>query len=283
MRKFLVTALVVILVVVSFRFTILWQLFSGHSGIHILGDGTNGSEIENITEVGDKETVNYELDRDFDHLDISRAVEAYVHFADEYKVILNVDKKISNNVIVKVEDDTLVISVENRIHSINRDQIVVDIYMPQVSGLKVSEASKVTIDQEMVYSDNLDIDVEEASKLDLYATSENVDIEVNSASKLSGSIDSENLQLDILEASKVDLVGQAENLELDVSDASHAKMDEFQANNLKAELSSASNAELKVKDTLESKITGASDLSYEGNPSLDNIDTDFISHLRQVN
>lgn len=280
MKRVLLSIGLVILIIVSFRFSILWGLLSGHTSLFDNQDSE--TNVMTFNESGQRDTVNYELDA-FKKLDVSRAIDVTVYSSDEYKVILSVNERLADDVIVKVDGDTLKMSVKNSIDSIFSNEVSAEVYMPIISEIDLSSASDMTIDEDMAFEDHLKMDVDSASKLILYGNVQKADIEVGGASDLYGSIQADEMKLEIHGASKAEIEGYSDRLDLDLSGASDANMDQFEANELKADISGASKAHLVVRESLESEVSGASDLLYEGNPSLKNISTDVSSQLRQVN
>ncbi len=93
--------------------------------------------------------------------------------------------------------------------------------------------------------------------------------------ELSGSVDSQviglhadRLCLDLSGSSKVKLEGSARQLDLDMSGASSASAMGLMVDDVRAEMSGASKAFVAPQKSLEVDGSGASSLSYQGNPSV---------------
>lgn len=82
-------------------------------------------------------------------------------------------------------------------------------------------------------------------------------------------------------ASSISLTGGAANLILEVSGASSVDLVSFPAIDLRAELSGASSADVNASGRLDVEASGASELSYLGNPTLGSVNTSGASTVSE--
>ena len=93
------------------------------------------------------------------------------------------------------------------------------------------------------------------------------ELEVNGASTLMhGDLRAGQANVNISGASSATLQGQVDEIELDVSGASHAALGDFPTKSAKVQVSGASSADIRVTELLSYDVSGASHLSFAGNP-----------------
>ncbi|MFC1873447.1 GIN domain-containing protein, partial [Chloroflexota bacterium] len=92
---------------------------------------------------------------------------------------------------------------------------------------------------------------------------------VSGASHVIGNIEMAEGKIDVSGASSLILDGFASDISVDVSGASHADIVDLSVTNATANISGASSTIIKANNRLNAKVTGASRLTYLGNPMLD--------------
>lgn len=93
-------------------------------------------------------------------------------------------------------------------------------------------------------------------------------IEASGACKVAAAdLKSVELRIDTSGASKVKLAGETEKLNIDVSGASNIDAGELKARDADVDASGASSVDVFVSGKLDSEASGASRISYAGNPS----------------
>jgi hypothetical protein len=103
--------------------------------------------------------------------------------------------------------------------------------------------------------------------------------DVSGASRVTGDLTAGDADLDISGASTVELQGSGGNIVVDASGASHAKLADFPVNNANVKLSGASNGTVNLDGRLDANLSGASRLSYMGEPTMGSITTSGGSML----
>ena len=99
----------------------------------------------------------------------------------------------------------------------------------------------------------------------------NIELEASGASRVTGSIAAGDAEFDVSGASTVTLAGSANDIVVDASGASHVGLGDFPVNNAEVKLSGASRATVNLSGRLDVDLSGASNLSYIGEPTMGDI------------
>jgi Putative auto-transporter adhesin, head GIN domain len=92
-------------------------------------------------------------------------------------------------------------------------------------------------------------------------------LEVSGASKLSlTNLKNDSLRVDSSGASKIKVDGETKNLEVELSGASRLDAENLKSENADIDASGASNATIFVSTDLKADLSGASSVTYSGNP-----------------
>ena len=92
-------------------------------------------------------------------------------------------------------------------------------------------------------------------------------LEVSGASKLSlANVKNDALRVDASGASKIKVDGETRNLEVELSGASRLDAENLKAENVSVDGSGASSASVNVSGDLKADLSGASKVTYSGNP-----------------
>jgi len=131
--------------------------------------------------------------------------------------------------------------------------------MPQLRGLTVSGASRGDI-----YD---------------FSSTEDLDITVSGASRVNGDITAGNVEFDISGASTIQLEGSANDMVASVSGASRLNLGGFTVNNADVDFSGASSGTVNLNGRLDADLSGASRLWYIGEPIMGTINTSGASTI----
>jgi hypothetical protein len=199
---------------------------------------------------------------DFDRVVISYAFEATLRQADAFSVVIRVDDNLREYVRVSKVGHTLEIGIDpNRVRSIRRGTLEAEVTLPALASLEASGASEVTVTG--------------------FASAGELQMEASGASSISGDIQASDTTMDASGASTISLTGSCGDLILDVSGASSAELESFACVDVQATVSGASSATVNASGTLDAEASGASHLSYVGNPTLRTVDTSGSSTVEE--
>ncbi|MFC1861716.1 head GIN domain-containing protein [Chloroflexota bacterium] len=212
-----------------------------------------------LTGSGDLKTEEYAF-RDFNRVQVSSAFEFEISRSNSYSISITADDNVIEKVQVTKEGDTLKIGLRTtpRLGSLTLKAVVT---MPYLRGLAISGASRGTISD--------------------FSSADDVDITVSGASKVTGDITAGEADFEVSGASTVQLEGSANNIAADVSGASRFNLGDFMVDNANVTFSGASTGTVNLSGKLDANLSGASKLSYIGEPIMGNINTSGASTLRK--
>ena len=206
---------------------------------------------------GNLETEEYTF-ADFTRVEISTAFEFEIQQSSSYNISVTADDNVMDYVQVSKVGQTLKIKL-GTVTWLGPKTLRASVTMPQLNGLTVSGAS---------HGDIYD-----------FTSTEDVDITVSGASRVNGDITAGNIEFDISGASRIQLEGFANDMVAGVSGASRLNLGSFTVNNADVSFSGASSGTINLNGRLDANVSGASRLSYIGEPTMGTINTSGASTL----
>ena len=210
-----------------------------------------------LTGSGNLKTEEYTF-RDFTSVEIHSAFEFEITQSGSYGISITADDNVIEKVQVTKEGDTLKIGLKIT-PSLGPVTLKAAVTMPQLHGLAVSGASRGTVSD--------------------FSSTKNFDITMSGASKVTGDITAGNADFELSGASTVQLEGSASDMVANVSGASHFNLGDFMVNNANVTFSGASTGTVNLNGQLDADLSGASKLSYIGEPTMGNINTSGAASL----
>ncbi len=218
--------------------------------------------------IGSGNLITQEMDfTDFTKLEVSHVFQVKVTRADSFSHSITVDDNLLEYVVVHKSGNTLRIYLEGGYAYIGTTKMV-EITMPKVKKLSLSGASQGEISG-FRSSDRLEFEVSGVSSLnidDLKAG--DTSFEISGGSNVSGGIEIANGIFNISNASSIDLEGYASDISIEASGASHANLADFSVSNATVTISGASVVTVNASGTIDGNVSGASRLTYLGDPAL---------------
>jgi hypothetical protein len=189
--------------------------------------------------------------KDFSKISFGVAGNLYINIGPQFKVVLEGDKSLLEDIITEVSGDKLVIKKENWTMSMN-ERVDVYVTMPELESLGVSGSGKAEI-RDAVKRQDLSLSVSGSGKI--YAGKlETEDLECH----ISGSGDILINESGMVNEARIDISGSGsyigKALELNIADI---------------HISGSGNCTCKVKESLVTHVSGSGDVSYLGNPKVD--------------
>jgi len=214
---------------------------------------------------------------DFTRVEVGSAFEVKVAQSGSYGVSITVDDNLFDYIEVSKEGTTLKIGLKTA-HYIDTTTRA-EITMPQLRGLDLSGATRGTVTG-FSSTENLNIEVSGASSADLAGMSVgDVKLDISGASKVNGDIAAGDADFEVSGASTVQLEGSANDITVNASGASRVELAAFPVHNANVTLSGASNGTVNLDGRLNAELSGASKLSYIGEPTMGTINTSGASTL----
>ena len=221
---------------------------------------------------------------DFSYIEVEGTFEIKITQSDSFSVIVSADNSFFDYIAVSKEGETLRIYLNPR-HTftdfnLQARTLKAEITMPALYGLQLSGASTGTVSG-FKSSAGFSLDISGASSVDIEDIEANdVEFKVSGASKIRGNIKTTDATIEISGASEVELAGSAHNIFLSASGASKADLDALPLNDVEARLSGASEASLHPKGKLDSSLSAASKLYFQGNPTMGDISVSGASTIK---
>ena len=189
----------------------------------------------------------------FNSLEIGHAFEVHVFKGNTYSISATGKDSDLENVDVQLNGSTLEVRLDVSYWTNwknwknNNKKIVLNITMPRLKDAEFSGAAKVTLEG--------------------FVDEEEMTLHGSGAVKLmSTKLVADKLTLDLSGASKIEMKGQVLKLSIDLSGASHLDLNEMVARDVDVDASGASHVELNVQKSLRVEASGASKITYRGNP-----------------
>lgn len=221
----------------------------------------------------------------FSGIDVSAGVK--VVFTQEnstsVKVFADADKL--QNVITKVENGILKISIDNKgTKNLRFKNLSVNVSSPKMDRIKTSSGSNFTTVNE-IRGKEMTVDASSGSgivaKFQISGTS---NIEASSGSNVKASISSDKVLVKSSSGSSIKLEGNTEYVSIDASSGASCKADQLTANIGIVESTSGSSVSVSAKDQLTVKASSAGSVKYRGNPKIEaNISKSSAGSLNQIN
>jgi hypothetical protein len=243
---------------------------------------------EKVTGSGNLETRQFDF-TDFTRVDIGDAFKYEIVRSDTYSISVTADDNLFDDIRVTQSGEELKIDLKPLFRfGITRLEAVIT--MPRLTGLESSGATNGSVTG-FGSGDNLELDISGASRvkmtdmtagdiegnvtgastLEADITAGNIDLDITGASRVEGSLEARDMIIDLSGASRIETDGSGGNIEIDASGASTVKFGDFSVDNADVSLSGASNCKIRVTGRIDIDLSGASRLTYVGNPVLDSI------------
>jgi len=206
---------------------------------------------------GNLETEEYAF-TNFTEVEISTAFEFEIKQSSSYNISVTADDNVMEYVQVSKDGHTLKIRL-GTVTWFGHITLRVSVAMPQLRSLTVSGASRGDI-----YD---------------FSSTEDLDITVSGASRVNGDITAGNVEFDISGASTIQLEGSANDMVASVSGASRLNLGGFTVNNADVDFSGASSGTVNLNGRLDADLSGASRLWYIGEPIMGDINTSGASTI----
>jgi len=214
----------------------------------------------------------------FTRVEAGYAFEVEITQSDSYSVSITADDNLFEYIQVSKEGETLKIGRKPALSYISTT-LRAKITMPDLYELSLSGATRGTV-QGFSSSHDFILDLSGASSLDMVEMSAgDVEFDISGASRVTGDITAGDAEFDVSGASTVQLEGSATDIVVDASGASRAELAAFPVNNVDVTLSGASSGTVNLDGRLDADLSGASKLSYIGEPTMGTINTSGASTL----
>jgi hypothetical protein len=177
--------------------------------------------------------------------------DLYINIGNEFKVELEGEKSLLEDIVTEVSNGKLVIKKDNWRFNMN-EKVTVYITMPAIKELGVSGSGKATI-KDAVKADNLDLSVSGSGKLitsDIEASSMDCEISGSGNINLEGS-------------------GNVTKADISISGSGNFTGEPLKIGNAGINISGSGNCTCNVTESLRASVSGSGNVNYLGNPRVD--------------
>lgn len=201
----------------------------------------------------------------FTEIEVGSALELHVRQDSARSIKIETDENLQEYVIVENDGGTVHIYTERgfNLQPSNGNKVKVYVSSPVFTRLQASGASSI-IGENTLSGDVVDLDLSGASDVELELKSPKVTLGMSGASSAT-------------------LRGETKDLSIDGSGASHARCYELKAENIEVDVSGASSAEAYASLKVNATASGASNVRYKGDATVQTRNTSGASSIEKVN
>jgi hypothetical protein len=196
---------------------------------------------------GRAETRSFDL-AGFNRVEGANAFQMSIQQGDEFSVKVTADDNLWDRLDISQSGQTLRVGLKPGMF-VTRAQLQANVTMPALTGLGLSGAAHATL---RGFRDP-------APQLSLSASG---------ASQIDGEMNGGATTIDLSGASRIVPQGASQSVLVSASGASTADLTNFPVDRADVRLSGASNATVPVKSSLDYDLSGASNLTYTGSPTV---------------
>jgi hypothetical protein len=247
--------------------------------ITVLGITLTISGCEAVT--GSGELMTLEMDyEDFERIEAGYGFDVEITRADTYKVNIIIDEILVEYLNVKKSGGTVYIGLKSGYNYMKQTRRA-EITLPMLNRLELSGGSEGIISGFSTTSD-MSFELSGASHLNIKnLKAGTVDLGISGDSEVIGTIEAKKGKFDLSGASKLEISGSAPEISIEASGDSEVILTDFPTVNADVELSGGSDADIFVNGRLSIDLSGASKLTYSGDPKLGSIDVSGSSSILQ--
>ena len=198
---------------------------------------------------GNNESNRIEEDRkvgNFDAVSVGYGIDVHLYQSRETSVSVKARKETMQHIITEVKNGTLVIKIDNWKKRI-RGGMDVTIHVPNLNKISASGGS--------------DVYGKGSWKMD------NLKINLSGGSDLEMELVANKLECNASGGSDIDLKGTAEKIDINCSGGSDVEARKFTVRHCTVNASGGSDVEIHASESINASASGASDITYKGNPS----------------
>jgi hypothetical protein len=188
----------------------------------------------------------------FSKIALEIAADLYVTQGDEYGVNIEASENLMEIIETKVSGTTLVIDLKKGKCIKNDHSIKVYITLPELKELNVSGSGDIFVPNKLI-TDELELDISGSGRVEMDSLFVN-----HIETKISGSGEIILVAMDTVETEKIDISGSGEIRAFDVL-----------AKTVDIRVSGSGECQVHAIETLEVDISGSGDVTYKGNPIID--------------
>lgn len=182
-------------------------------------------------------------------------------------------------------DGTLLITMKGKINGKKSDKFTAEVTLSTLENIELTGASSLSL-PETITTNHLTAKIVGASSLYTYNTiqiKQEIQLTLAGASTFSGEISVPNASFEVSGASKLKLEGKCTEAYVKLTGASRANLGSFIIDKAEIQASGASHINLQVLKELRAEASGASSITYSGDPKTTNRNATGASKIKKSN
>jgi hypothetical protein len=246
--------------------------------ILMLFSGCNANAESRTSNGQEMTTRQFDYDG-FNKIEVTSAFEVEIMQGDTYSISVTYDD--FSRIKLEKDGDSLKVGRQRIKWFTPSHRIpVVRITLPNLDAIDLSGATKGTMSN-FHLNNGLSLHVCESSHLNtINISATNLVVEISGASKLLGTLKARSVADFVVRGSSiVELIGEAADVSAKVGGSSRCNLINFPVCNADINVSGASNVWVNLNGRLDASVSGASNLTYLGNPAPVEIETSGGSYL----
>ena len=236
----------------------------------------------------------------FNEIEVSKAIRLIVEERTTGNIIVRAPQSVMPYVSLKVNDGTLRATLLSGTPVSRNSNVLAEVYVPyngKINEIRTSSAARVIV-KPTISCDELDLDAESASVIEVKASAKEVSIDASGASQIKAEMATDQLDIDFSGASVIDISGQVTVADIEMSGASTLRAEKLRAANLDLECSGASKAYVmginctteasgasgvvvECLRQLNASASGASSIVYSGDCQVNILNNSGASSIRK--
>ena len=200
----------------------------------------------------------------FSGISVSASIDLYISMGTEDAVAVSAkDNSYIDRITTEVKNGMLFIGFNGKgINNWGPKSMKAYVSVKSINKLQASGACDVIVDGSLNATDLV--------------------IDISGASDFNGMVNTQNLRLQASGSSDFHISGKAVNARINVSGSSDVKGYDLVTDNCDIEASGSSDIKITVNRELKAKASGASDISYKGEPNVKEVRTSGASDIKRV-
>ena len=204
----------------------------------------NGNFGTGVRGNGNVESIEREINEDFNEIKVSRGLDVYLTQSDDVSLKVQADENLHDIIMTEVENNVLRIYADENIKYASSKKVMVS--FKDISKISSSSGSDV-------YSTNT-------------ITTENLEISTSSGSDMELDIDTHVTECSSSSGSDSSLSGKTDKLYADASSGSNIKAGNLKTSTCEARASSGADITVNTAKELYAKASSGGDIKYYGDP-----------------
>ena len=199
----------------------------------------------------------------FEKVSASTNVKVKLIKSDAQKVEFKMTSGDEKSLVTEVKNKNLIIKIKSGMFNWNnKSKASVTVYYTELDEIKASAGATIKSD-ELIHSQEMDVDVSSGAVVDLEIKAENLDAEVSSGGRI------------LLE-------GSADNGDFDVSSGAHLDASAMICDNVSADASSGGHLKIHVNKKLSADASSGGSIRYKGDVEYVDTDSGWSGEIKRI-